>query len=161
MKKIFYLFISLILLINFFACAGYESVLQSSNIEFKIVDHSITGDKKIGRIIYDQLNNLSKLHNNAEAKDLDISINVTENESATSKNTAGKILGYKINLSTSVVVKDFKTNAVILNEKFDYSLSYEAQDQHFETLKLKNKIIENLTNKINQELLLKLSEKLQ
>ena len=43
--------ISLILLINIEACAGYKPIFSSSNLEFEIADYSISGDKKIGNKI--------------------------------------------------------------------------------------------------------------
>ena len=46
MKKISYLLISLVLLINITACAGYKPIFGSSNlsnITFEIADYSIKG----------------------------------------------------------------------------------------------------------------------
>ena len=60
MKKIPYLFISFIILINIGACAGYEPIFGSSNLEFKISEYSISGDKKLGNKIYSKLYNLSQ-----------------------------------------------------------------------------------------------------
>ena len=48
MKKILYLFISFIILINIGACTGYKPIFGSSNLEFKIADYSVNGDKIIG-----------------------------------------------------------------------------------------------------------------
>ena len=159
MKKISYLFISLILLINISACAGYKPVFSSSNIKFKIADYSIIGDKKLGNKIYSKLYNLSRSNENTpEAKNIYILINVLKEKNATTKNTAGKILAYKIRLSTAVTVKDFMTNNEILNENFVSSSSYKVQDQHSDTIKLEDRTIENLLNKTYQDLLLKLSE---
>ena len=64
MKKISYLFISLILLINISACAGYKPIFSSSNFQFKIINYSIVGDKKLGNQIYSNLYNLSKSNEN-------------------------------------------------------------------------------------------------
>ena len=159
MKKISHLFISLILLINICSCAGYKPVFSTSNIKFKIVDYSIIGDKKLGNKIYSKLYNLSRSNeNSAEAKNIYILINVLKEKKATTKNTAGKILAYKIRLSTDVAVKDFMTNNEILNENFVSSSSYKVQDQHSDTIKLENRSIENLLNKTYEDLLLKLSE---
>ena len=159
MKKIFYLFISLILLINISACAGYKPIFGSSNLKFKIADYSIIGDKKLGNQIYSKLYNLSRSNENTpEAKNIYILINVLKEKNATIKNTAGKILTYKIRLSTAVTVKDFMTNNEILNENFVSSSSYKVQDQHFDSIKLEDRTIENLLNKTYQDLLLKLSE---
>ena len=159
MKKISYLLISLILLLNISACTGYKPIFSSSNIEFKITDYSITGDKKLGNQIYSKLYNLSQTTRNAsEVKKIYILINVLKEKNATVKNSAGKILAYKINLSTTVIVKNFNTGNQILNENFASSSSYKVQDQYSETIKLENRNIENLINKIYQDLLIKFSE---
>ena len=160
MKKISYLLISLILLLNISACTGYKPIFSSSNIiEFKITDYSITGDKKLGNQIYSKLYNLSQItKNTSEVKNIYILINVLKEKNATAKNSAGKILAYKINLSTTVIVENFTTGNQILNESFASSSSYKVQDQYSETIKLENRVIENLINKTYQDLLIKLSE---
>ena len=160
MKKISYLLISLILLLNISACTGYKPIFSSSNIiEFKITDYSITGDKKLGNQIYSKLYNLSQTtRNTSEVKNIHILINVLKEKNATAKNSAGKILAYKINLSTTVTVENFTTGNQILNESFASSSSYKVQDQYSETIKLENRVIENLINKTYQDLLIKLSE---
>ena len=160
MKKISFLFISIILLVNIGACTGYKPIFSSSNIiEFKITDYSITGDKKLGNQIYSKLYNLSQItKNTSEVKNIYILINVLKEKNATVKNSAGKILAYKINLSTTVIVENFTTGNQILNENFASSSSYKVQDQYSETIKLENRAIENLINRTYQDLLIKLSE---
>ena len=159
MKKISHLLISLILLLNINACTGYKPIFSTSNIEFKITDYSITGDKKLGNQIYSKLYNLSQTtRNTSEVKNIYILINVLKEKNATTKNSAGKILAYKINLSTTVIVKNFMTGNQILNENFASSSSYKVQDQYSETIKLEKKAIENLINRTYQDLLIKFSE---
>ena len=161
MKKISYLLISLIFLINISACTGYKPIFGSSNLEFKIVDYSISGDKRLGNQIYSRLYDFSKSTENVTgAKNIYILIDSSQNKSATAKNSTGKILGYKINLSTTVTAKDLMTGNDILNETFSYSSTYKTQDELFETKKLENQTIENLINTTYQDLLIKLSEKL-
>ena len=53
---------------------------------------------------------------------------------------------------------DGKTGDVILNHNFNLSASYKVQDQFSETVKLENKVIQNLTNKTYEDLLVKMSE---
>ena len=161
MKKISYLLISLIFLINISACTGYKPIFGSSNLEFKIVDYSISGDERLGNQIYSRLYNASKSTENVTgSKNIYILINSSQNKNATAKNSAGKILGYRISLSTAITVKDLMTGNEILNETFFYSSTYKTQDELFETKKLENQIIENLIDKTYQELLIKLSESL-
>ena len=159
MKKIFCLLILLVLLVYISACTGYKPIFSTSNLEFKIANHSIIGDKKLGNQIYSKLYNLSQLtKNTSEVKNIYILINVSKNKNATAKNSAGTVLTYKINLSTAITVKDFITDNQILSESFVLSSSYKVQDQHSETLKLENRSIENLINKTYQDILIKLSE---
>ena len=158
MKKIPYLFILFIILINIGACAGYEPIFSSSNLEFKISDYSISGDKKLGNQIYSKLYNLSRsTKKTSETKNIYLLINVSKDKNATAKDSAGKILGYRINLSTTITIKDVMTGNEILNENFSLSSTYKAQDQYSETIKLENQTTENLINSLFQDLLIKLS----
>jgi len=161
MKKILYLLISFIILINIGACAGYEPIFGSSNLEFKIADYSISGDKKLGNQIYSKLYNLSRsTKKTSETKNIYLLINVSKDKNATAKDSAGKILGYKINLSTTITIKDVMTGNEILNENFSFSSVYKAQDQYSETIKLENQTTQNLINNTYQDLLIKLSANL-
>ena len=118
MKKIYYILIFLILFTNIFACTGYKPIYSSTNFEFKIADYEIIGNKKLGNQIYNRLKNLSiSSDNNPETKNNYLLINVTKDKIATSKNSAGKILAYRVNLSTKITVKNFVTDKNILNEK--------------------------------------------
>ena len=49
------------------------------------------------------------------------------------------------------------TGDKILNQNFSYSSVYRVQDNHSETIKLENKSIEDLINKIYQNLLIKMA----
>ena len=161
MKKIFYLtfLISLFIFVN--DCAGYKPIFGSSNLEFKIVDYSISGDKRLGNQIYSRLYDFSKSTENVTgAKNIYILINSSQNKNVTAKNSAGKILGYRVSLSTTITAKDLMTGNEIINETFYYSSTYKTQDEFFETKKLENQTIENLINTTYQDLLIKLSEKL-
>ena len=159
MKKISYLLISLIFLINISACTGYKPIFGTSNLEFKIVDYSISGDKRLGNQIYSRLYDFSKSTENVTgAKNIYILINSSQNKNVTAKNSAGKILGYRVSLSTAITVKDLMTGNEILNETFFYSSTYKTQDEFFETKKLENQARQNLVDETYKDLLIKLSE---
>ena len=161
MKKISCLFILFIILINIGACTGYKPIFGSSNLEFKITDYSISGDKNLGNQIYYRLNNLSKLaKKNSETKNIYVFINASKEKNATAKDSTGKILGYRINLSASITVKDVMTGNKIISEIFSNSSTYKAQDQYSETVKIEKQTTENLINSIYQNLLIKLSANL-
>ena len=141
MKKILYLPISFIILINIGACAGYVPIFSSPNLEFKIADYSISGDKNLGNQIYSKLYNLSlRSEKTPEAKNIYLLINISKEKNATAKDSTGKILGYRIDLSASITIKDVMTGSDILSEDFSFSSTYKAQDQYFETVKLANSV---------------------
>ena len=158
MKKITYLIISIIFFNFVYACAGYKPIF-STNLQFEIADYSLKQDKKLGKKIYYKLYNLTKSNKkNTNTQSITISIDVTKRKTATVKNIAGKILEYRILLSSSIIIRDYLTNDNILNRNFSYSSIYKVQDQYSETIKLENKTTEDLINKTYQNLLIKLSE---
>ena len=159
MKKITSIIVLFILFICINSCAGYKPIFGSSNLQFEIADYSIGGDKKLGNQIYSKLYNFSRSNKNQEGiTSIFLTINVVKEKNATVKDSAGKILEYKINLNTAVKVKNYLTDDEILDNKFTLSSSYKVQDQYSETIKLENQVIKDLINKTYQELLIKLSE---
>ena len=95
---------------------------------------------------------------NQNVRNISLLIDISKDKGATSKDSAGKILEYRITLNTNVDVKDFITNNKILNQTFTSSLTYKTQDQYSDTINLENKSIENLIDKTFQELFIKLIE---
>ena len=160
MKKITYFifsFIILLILIN--GCVGYKPIFSSTNLQFKIADYSIEGNKVLGKKIYYKLHSLSEsTKDNQNARSVDFFINVSKDKNATVKDTTGKILEYKITLNTEIKVKDFITDDQILNQTFTFSLTYNVQNQQSDTVKLENRSIEAMIDKTYQELLIKLSQ---
>ena len=158
MKKITYLAIFFILLIGINACAGYKPIFGTSNLQFEISDYSIKGNQNLGKKIYTKLYNLSQSNkNNTAVKNINISIEVSKDKTAKVKNSAGKILEYKISLNTNIEIKDYFTNDQILSHNFNYSSSYKTQDQFSDSLRLENKTIENLLDKTYQDLLIEMT----
>ena len=161
MKKTIYLIISFIFLTYINACSGYKPIFGSSNLQFEIADHSIKGNKKLGNQIYSKLYNLSNSNkNNPDSQSIHIVIEATKDKIPTVKNSAGKILEYRINLNSNIVVKNYLTNDEILIHNFNSFSSYKVQDQYSETIKLENKATDNLVDETYQDLLIKLSESL-
>ena len=160
MKKIIYFLVSFVLLISNIACTGYKPIFSSADLQFAIADHSIVGDKKLGKQIYSKLY-MSSNKDSSEVKSISVLINVSKEKNATSKDSTGKILEYKINLTTQLNVKDHLTNILILNEVFTSSISYKVQDNFSDTLNLENRSVDSLLDKIYQEFLIQLTENLK
>ena len=159
MKKIAYPIFSFILLLFINGCAGYEPIFGSTNLQFEIADYSIEGNKILGNKIYSKLYSLSKSKKNDQnLRRVDLVIKVSKDKNVTTKDSAGKILQYKITLNTDVKVTDFITKDKILNQIFISSLTYKVQNKYSDTVNLENTSIENLLNKTYQELVIKLAQ---
>lgn len=161
MKKINYL-ISILFCLNLLSgCAGYEPIFGSSNLQFKILEYEIKGDEEIGNKLYSKLNNLSKTQKEfSDFTPISLDINSVKNKEEMSKDTTGKTIEYKITISTSVEVKNYKTNNIILNQTFNSSILYKVQEQYSETVKVESRSTEELIQKIYSEILINLSEKI-
>ena len=161
MKKIIHILLLTILISSISSCAGYKPILSSSDLNFKISKYKITGNKELGNQIYYKLNYLSKSETNkSKIKDnYDLFINVNKSKKASVKNSAGKILYYRINLETNISLKNLETDDEILNENLNYSSSYKVSDHYSETLKEENKIIKDLINKTYEDFITKLSSR--
>ena len=161
MKKITYPIFSFILLIVINGCTGYEPIFSSNNLQFKITNYSIEGDKILGNKIYSKLYSLSKSKKDDQnLRRVDLVIKVSKDKNVTTKDSAGKILQYKITLNTDIKVTDFITKDKILNQIFVSSLTYKVQDKYSDTIDLENRSIEDLLNKTYQELVTRLAQNL-
>jgi len=159
MKKIVKLIFPLISIILLTNCSGYEPIFSSKNLKFNIANYLIEGDKILGKKIYYKLNSLSQsTKKDKDAKNIDVLINVSKEKKATVKNNAGKILEYKITLNTKINIKDFVTDENILDQNFLYSMSYNVQEQHSETIELEERSIDIMIENTYQDLLVKLSQ---
>ena len=160
MKKIKFLLVLFVLFLFVNACADYKPIFGQKNLNFKIADYSIDGSNKLGNRIYSKLYNLSRANKNNEqgARSIILNIKVTKEKVATTKDSAGKILEYKINLNTQVNISDYLTNDTLLNKNFISGSAYKVQDQHSETIKLENKLMTDLIDNTYENLLINLSE---
>ena len=160
MKKIIlFPIISIILFVFNASCTGYTPIYATSNFNFKIEEHSIKGDTKLGNLIYRKLNNISLSNkNNPKARSIELSIETTKERKPTVKDSSGNILEYEISLNTDIVINDFLSGEEIMKQNFNYSISYKVQDEHSDTIKLEDQNIQNLINKTYQDSLIKISQ---
>jgi len=157
-KKISLIFLSIFFILSN-GCAGYKPIYSNNNLEFKIVDYTIKGDKRLGNKIYSKLYNLSRTKKNLDSdKSIILLIDTSLNKNETSKDSSGKILEYKLTLIAKIEILDFLSNDRILNQAFVSSLSYKVQSQYSETIKLENSSIEDLIDKTYKDLLVKLAQ---
>ena len=159
MKKITFLIIAAVLFVNIYACTGYTPIYSSSKFNFKIEDHAIKGETRLANSIYRKLYNISLSNkDNPTVQSISLSIETEKEKRPAVKNNAGKILEFVIHLKTNIIIDDFLTEKRLLNQNFNYSISYKVQDEHSETIKLENKNIENLVDKTYRDVLIKISD---
>ena len=70
MKKTIYFIFSFVLLILINECTGYKPIFSSSNLQFKIADYTIEGNKVLGKKIYynQELSALEKIKKSSGRK---------------------------------------------------------------------------------------------
>ena len=161
MRVINYLILSCFFTIFMFlySCSGYKPIFSSTNLNFEISNHSVSGDRILGNQLYAQIKKSSQKSKAEKSPyNFDIFIDVLKNKEATTKSSAGKILEYRITLNTNFKVNDNLTKEKLINTRLSYSTSYKVQEKHSDTIKTENKTIEDLMNKTFQELLIRLSE---
>jgi hypothetical protein len=159
MKNKNYLILSIFFLVFINACAGYEPIFKTTNINFKISEYIIEGNKTLGNKIYSKLHNLTKSQKNQEnSKSISIIIESSKNKKETTKDSSGKVLEYRITLNTKIEIREYLTENKILNQTFNSSIIYKVQDQYSDTIKLENKSIDDLIEKTYQELIIRISE---
>jgi len=159
MRTINYLTIFIFFLIFNGGCAGYKPIFSSSNLQFKISEYEIEGNKKLGNKIYTKLYNLTRANeNNQDIKTVNLFIRSSKSKEGTAKDSSGKNLEYRITLTTEIRISDYLTDAKILNQSFSSSINYKLQNQYSDSVKLENKSVDDLIEKTYQELLIRLSD---
>lgn len=142
-------------------CSGYKPIFATTDLQFKISDHVISGDKFLGNKLYSKFNSLSKSKiSDPNIKNIGILININKTKKSATKDSAGKILEYKITLNTKVEVTNIETSKIILNKNYISSLNYKVQSQYSDTINIENKTIENLLNNTSREIILNISKNL-
>ena len=145
--------------IFFNSCGGYKPIFNSTNLNFEISSHLVSGDIRLGNQLYTKINKSAQKNKDQKSPyNFNIFINILKNKEATVKNTTGKILEYKIILNTNFKAEDAFTKEEFINSQLTYSTTYKIREKHFDTIKAENKAVENLIDKIYQELLISLSE---
>ena len=155
MKKIYNLLIIIIFLPLLYGC-GYTPIFSSQNVEVKFVSQAYEGDVSLGKDIYDKLNNL--IISSPGAKEVNIIIKTLKNKETRSKSKTGEDIEYKISINFNIKIIDIMSGTILLNKKMILSENYKVQDSSFESENLESKTVNNLIDRISQNLLLLLSQ---
>jgi hypothetical protein len=150
MKKIFFY----LCIFSIFGCAGYEPLFSTKNLSFYIEDIKNINNDVITKKISKNINNNKLKGENKIVYLLEIESDIINN--IASKDSKGNPLTYNIILDVKVKVFKRNTELPINILKFDKSINYNNQANKFNLSEYKKTIIENITNKISQEILISL-----
>ena len=150
MKKIFFY----LCIFSIFGCAGYEPLFSTKNLSFYIEDIKNVNNDIITKKISRNLNSNKLKNDNKTIYLLEIESNI--NNSISSKDSKGNPLTYNMILNVKVKVFNRNTELLINTLRFNKNFSYNNQTNKFNLNEYKKTIIESITNKISQEILINL-----
>ena len=131
------------------AC-GYTPIYYKENIDFKIKNIEMEGDKLINNRIYKNLKNIQSQQNNQ--KIIEINLYSIKEKKITTKNSKCDAKSLNLRINTKLTIKDNNSNIMIKN--FGKSFNYNNIDRKFDLKKNEKKIQENLAEEISEEIIL-------
>ena len=148
---------------KFFGFAVYLFLLTNcgfsvvnNNINYNIAEINTIGDKKINFILK---NKLFLNSNKEKEKIINLNLNTSKTKTIKEKNISNQITKYQISINTDI---EFLVLNSSNSNKFNVTKngSYEVATRHSETLNNEKKLIKLLINDLSEEILEKLSAKI-
>jgi len=144
-KKIFILLV----LFLFFSSCGYTPSLSKKYINFSIENIEFSGDKdieeKIDSVLYGYKNKPNK------GKKISLIIASSKNTTIASKNSKGEALTNRISVDVNVKIILAENN--FLEKNFNKTSMYTVIDRKSEQKLTENKLTENLSSEIGQQII--------
>ena len=142
--------ISFFLIFLFLTQCGYETIYSSKNIKFNIKEIKIENNLDIGRQIKNRLEVFSSDSPNNESYILEI--NSYFDKTTASKDKQGNPKTFNINVTVNV--KFIDNENIERNKSFVENINYNNDENKFSLKQYENSLIENLTEKIIDNLLI-------
>jgi len=152
MTKYFFIIAIVFLLTN----CGFKVVDYSKLNNFKIYDIVTAGENRIN---YKVKNNIKVISNNNSSREIIINLFSVSKNSIKEKNNSNEITKYKLEINTKVDYKILNNNKTG-NFEMLVSGDYLVAQKYSGTLKNRNQLIDNLTQKISSQIKRKLSTQL-
>lgn len=146
--------------IKFFFCflilsnCGFK--VSNNNLNFKISDISLAGDKKVNYLIK---NKLLMASDNENKNLIQLKISTKKLKSIKEKNISNQITKYEITVNTQVELLSLKTG-VMTEFALTKSGFYDVSSKYSETLNQERNLIKLLVNEISEDILDNLSDDL-
>ena len=129
---------------------GYETIYSNKNIKFNIKEIKIENNLDIGRQIKNRLEIFSS--DSPSNENYFLEINSYFDKTTTSKDKQGNPKTFNINVTVNVTFIDNKN--IEINKSFVENINYNNDENKFSLKQYENSLIENLTEKITENLLI-------
>ena len=148
LKKIF-IFFTLFLL---FSSCGYTPIFSNKDVNFSIENIEFLGD----RYVKEKINQALSSYKNKSGNTNQISLVITNSKNITiaSKNSKGEAQTNKISIDVNAKIILAENN--IVKKNFSKSSIYDVIDRKSEQKLIENKLIENLSDEIAQQIILEI-----
>lgn len=130
--------------------------VSNDNLNFKISDISLAGDKKVNYLIK---NKLLMASDNENKNLIQLKISTKKLKSIKEKNISNQITKYEITVNTQVELLSLKTG-VMTEFALTKSGFYDVSSKYSETLNQERNLIKLLVNEISEDILDNLSDDL-
>ena len=137
-----------ILIFLFTSSCGYQP-LVFKNADLSIKLDELGGNSKINYIIKNRLKIYEEKNNNYNLEIVDSNIN----KIVASMDTKGNPKSYQLSVELIINLKE-NTNIIIKDKKFIDTANYNTISSKFDLKKYEDNLIENLTEKISDEIIL-------
>ena len=139
----------LLILFLFFSSCGYTPIFSKKDVNFSIENIEFFGD----RFVKKRINHTLSVYKNKSDKERKISLVITslKNISVASKNSKGEIQTNRISIDVNVKIILPKNS--IVEKNFSKSSIYDVVDRKSEQKLIENKLIENLSSAIAQQVI--------
>ena len=148
MTKLKKIFIFPILFLFFLSC-GYTPIFSKKDVNFSIENIKFLGDIDIKEKINHSLSNYRNKPN--KEKKVSLIIDSSKKINVASKNSKGEAQTNKINIDASVKIILSENNFLV--KSFSKSSIYTVIDRKFEQKSIENKLTENLSSEIAQQII--------
>lgn len=143
---------SLILIIIFFVIlsnCGFKPIYNSKDSNFQIIEIKNKNENKNSFSIENMVMSLS---NKNALRKVKLEIDYKQSFTTILKDSKGDPSKKKLSINVNLIVKNKKNN-VLTTKNFDEEFSYDVQSDKFNMSQYENNIINNLNNKISNDII--------
>ena len=146
--------IALLALFLFFSSCGYTPIFSKKDVNFSIEKIEFSGNKDVK----ENINQAFSSYKNKPGKTKQISLVITNSKNITiaSKNSKGEAQTNKISVDVNAKIILAENN--IIEKNFSKSSIYDVIDRKSEQKLIENKLIEDLSSEIAQQIILEILE---